>query len=343
MAIRWVAGFVLVVFTGLILTSPPVRGQLTPDYYESCPYLESTVKSIVESAVDNETRLAASLLRLHFHDCFVDGCDGSVLLDDTDTFTGEKNALPNANSIRGFQVIDDIKSALEEIEGCQGVVSCADILTIAARDAVVKAGGPTWTVELGRYDSLTASKENAEAFLPSPFSDVPTLNTKFADVGLNETDLVTLSGGHTFGKAQCGGFSFRLYNFSGTGAPDPTINSTYLSILQESCPDGGDASVLNDLDQGTPNAFDNSYFSNLVINKGLLRSDQVLESTDGSSTQDLVSAFANDQSTFFSQFVISMLKMSAISPKNESQGEIRTNCHFVNSAPSPTSLLVATA
>ena len=72
-------------------------------------------------------------------DCFlfehVQGCDGSILLDDTATFTGEKNALPNQNSARGFEVIDTIKTRVEA--ACNATVSCADILALAARDGVV--------------------------------------------------------------------------------------------------------------------------------------------------------------------------------------------------------------
>jgi len=63
------------------------------------------------------------------------GCDASILLDDTSTFIGEKNAKPNNNSLRGFEVIDQIKTAVEKV--CPGMVSCADILAITARDSVV--------------------------------------------------------------------------------------------------------------------------------------------------------------------------------------------------------------
>ena len=64
------------------------------------------------------------------------GCDASVLLDHTPTIDSEKTALPNNNSLRGFEVIDQIKAEVDKI--CGGpVVSCADILAVAARDSVV--------------------------------------------------------------------------------------------------------------------------------------------------------------------------------------------------------------
>ena len=48
------------------------RGQLTDDFYDGCcPQAEDIVKARVSAAMKAEPRMGASLLRLHFHDCFV--------------------------------------------------------------------------------------------------------------------------------------------------------------------------------------------------------------------------------------------------------------------------------
>lgn len=65
------------------------------------------------------------------------GCDASLLLDQAPGIDSEKNALPNANSARGFEVIDRIKAEVDKVCG-RPVVSCADILAVAARDSVVE-------------------------------------------------------------------------------------------------------------------------------------------------------------------------------------------------------------
>ena len=62
----------------------------------------------------------------------VQGCDASVLLD-SPTSDAEKDALPNL-TLRGYQIFEKIKTALEQ--ACPGVVSCADVIALAARDAV---------------------------------------------------------------------------------------------------------------------------------------------------------------------------------------------------------------
>ncbi|KAI8526304.1 hypothetical protein RHMOL_Rhmol13G0298100 [Rhododendron molle] len=302
--------------------------QLSSDFYSTtCPNLLKIVRKEVQNAIKAETRMAASLLRLHFHDCFVNGCEGSVLLDGND---GEKFAAPNLNSARGFEVVDAIKTAVES--ACSGVVSCADILAIAARDSVLLSGGKSWNVLLGRRDGLVANQAGANTSLPSPFEDLNNITAKFVAVGLNLTDVVVLSGGHTIGLAKCATFSFRL-NSTGTGTPDPTMDSTMASDLQNRCPASGDGNNTAPLDRNSTDLFDNHYFQNLLSGKGLLASDQILFSSDegASTTKSLVQFYSDNPSLFLADFANSMIKMGNISPLTGSSGEIRKNCRVVNS------------
>ncbi|KAK8596581.1 hypothetical protein V6N12_065064 [Hibiscus sabdariffa] len=167
--------------------------QLCPNFYsKSCPKVFSTVESVVESAVSKEPRMGASLVRLFCVYTYL-GCDGSILLDDTSSFTGEKTAGPNNNSVTGFEVVDAIKAEVEKV--CPGVVSCTDILAIAARDSVVKLRGPDWDVKLGRRDSKTASLSAANSgVIPPPTANLTQLINRFAARGLSAKDMVALSG-----------------------------------------------------------------------------------------------------------------------------------------------------
>ncbi|KAF5786653.1 putative peroxidase [Helianthus annuus] len=170
------------------------RGTRLGYYRSSCPRAESIVQSAVRSAVQANPTIAPGLLRMFFHDCFVNGCDASILIDGPTT---EKTAGPNS-LLRGFEVIDAAKSQLET--ACPGVVSCADIVALAARDSVVLTGGRSWQVRLGRRDGLV-SQASDTANLPAFNDPISVQIRKFADKGLNTQDLVTLVGGHTIGTA----------------------------------------------------------------------------------------------------------------------------------------------
>ncbi|KAJ9147875.1 hypothetical protein P3X46_029991 [Hevea brasiliensis] len=318
--------FTFVALTILMITFSciPCQAQLSSTFYDrTCPSALSTIKGAVSAAVSRERRMAASLIRLHFHDCFVQGCDGSVLLDDTSSMTGEKNSLNNANSLRGFDVIENVKSQVES--RCPGIVSCADIVAIAARDASAAVAGPSWTVKLGRRDSLTASRDLADQNLPRFTNTLSELTSLFSSKNLNQRDLVALSGSHTIGQARC--FSFRARVNSNASDIDPEFARTRRDDLP--CPaDGSGNANLAPLDVTTPNTFDNSYFRNLVNKKGLLQSDQVLFS--GGSTDSIVNQYIRDSSIFRSDFAAAMVKMGDLSPLTGSQGEIRRVCNVVN-------------
>ncbi|XP_042480279.1 cationic peroxidase 1-like [Macadamia integrifolia] len=307
----------------LIHYGPPASAQLSSTFYSSsCPKALSTIKSAVNSAVAKESRMGASLLRLHFHDCFVNGCDGSILLDDTANFTGEKTAAPNNNSVRGFDVVDTIKSNLESI--CPGVVSCADILAVAARDSVVALGGSTWSVLLGRRDSTTASLSAANSNIPSPFLNLSGLITAFTNKGFTTKEMVALSGSHTIGQARCTLFRSRIYN-------ETNINTAYATSLKSKCPSSGGDNNLSPLDTTSPTTFDSAYYTNLINNKGLLHSDQQLYSGGSGSTDSQVKSYSSNSATFFTDFGNAMITMGNLSPLTGTSGQIRTNCRKVNS------------
>jgi len=315
----------LIVMTSMTFVA---RADLTSDYYnETCPSLFSIVEQQVQTAVANEARMAASLVRLHFHDCFVQGCDASVLLRNATGIESEQCAFANKNSLRGFDVIDTIKSAVEA--ACPNTVSCADILALASHDSAIQVGlTNNYTVLLGRRDSLTsAGIQTANDFLPSPLMNHSLLVQNFANVTLNETDLVALSGAHTIGRVNC---------IFLTGPDDVlpalnniSINSNFNANVTQACDANGTS--LQNLDLTTPDTFDNSYFTNLQNNEGILISDQTLYNTSGALSVSIVENFAADQDQFFTQFALSTIKMGNLNPLTGDQGEIRTDCKFVNS------------
>ncbi|TMW90116.1 hypothetical protein EJD97_016193 [Solanum chilense] len=294
--------------------------QLTSNFYNSsCPNVLSIIKTAVNSAIAKESRMGASLLRLHFHDCFVNGCDASVLLDDTSSFTGEKTANPNSGSLRGFDVIDTIKTQIES--SCAGVVSCADILAVAARDSVVKLGGPSWTVLLGRRDSTTASLSTANSDIPAPTLNLSGLISSFSNKGFNTREMVALSGSHTIGQARCTTFRDRLHN-------ETDINASFATSVKSKCPQSGSDNNVSPLDTTSPTTFDNIYYKNLRIQKGLLHSDQQLFS--GGSTDSIVNTYSSNSATFLADFAKAMVKMGNLSPVTGTNGQIRKNCRKTN-------------
>ncbi|KAJ6392211.1 hypothetical protein OIU77_026045 [Salix suchowensis] len=248
---------------------------LFPEFYQySCPQADDIVMSVLRKAIARDSRIPASLLRLHFHDCFVQGCDASVLLDDSAKIVSEKNSGPNKNSLRGFEVVDEIKAELEE--ACPQTVSCADILALAARGSTVLSGGPNWELPLGRRDSKTASLSGSNNNLPPPNSTIQNLVSFFKRQGLNNIDLVALSGAHTIGVARCVAFKQRLYNQNGNNQPDQTLEKNYFLDLKSVCPRSGGDNNISPLDLASPAKFDNTYFKLLIWGKGLLTSDEVL-------------------------------------------------------------------
>ncbi|CAN4080859.1 unnamed protein product [Withania somnifera] len=320
------------IFSLLLLSSMQCHAQLSSTFYDrTCPKALNTIRTSVRQAVSRERRMAASLIRLHFHDCFVQVCTHFYVIYvlqveiihlaiETPTIVSEKTALPNLGSARGFGIIEDAKRELEKT--CPGVVSCADILAVAARDASTLVGGPSWTVKLGRRDSTTASHTLAETDLPGPFDPLDRIISGFANKGLSTRDMVALSGAHSIGQAQCFLFRDRIYS-NGTD-----VDAGFASTRRRQCPQEDQNGNLAPLDLVTPNQLDNNYFKNLRQRKGLLQSDQVLLS--GGSTDDIVLEYSNSPRAFASDFAAAMIRMGDISPLTGQKGIIRTVCGSIN-------------
>ncbi|KAI3803829.1 hypothetical protein L1987_31991 [Smallanthus sonchifolius] len=315
----------LVTLTPLSLGQTNHGGTRVGFYRSTCPRVESIVQSAVQSAVRANPTIAPGLLRMFFHDCFVNGCDASILIEGAST---EKAAGPNS-LLRGFEVIDAAKSQLES--ACPGVVSCADIVALAARDSVVQTGGRSWQVPLGRRDGLV-SQASDTANLPAFNDPISVQIKKFADKGLNTQDLVTLVGGHTIGTSACVLFSYRLYNFNNTNGPDPDINQAFLPQLRALCPEGGDGFRRVALDTGSVNSFGSSFYENLRNGRGVIESDAKLWSDR--RTQRFVQRFLGGSgqtgSRFNAEFGRAMVKMGNIEVKTGRQGEIRRVCTATN-------------
>ncbi|KAG0580059.1 hypothetical protein KC19_4G144200 [Ceratodon purpureus] len=310
-------------WAAIILVTLPLHmcvahGPLQVGHYAfSCPSAESIVRRAMERSMQQDRSIVAGVLRLHFHDCFVEGCDGSVLLDGPGS---EKTASPNL-SLRGFEVVDAAKADLEA--QCPGVVSCADILAFAARDAVELSGGLGWPVRAGRLDGRVSIAAQADADIPDPSNTVSQNAEVFARKGLSKSDMIVLSGAHTIGHAHCDSVASRLYP-----VPEPGLSEELAARLMASCPPQGSSATMN-LDSTTPARFDNNYYTNIINHRGLLHSDQALFTDISTRGEVIFNSLLAAPWTF--QFSRVMIQMGNIQVKTgQSEGEIRRNCRFIN-------------
>ncbi|KAL2944307.1 Peroxidase 60 [Bienertia sinuspersici] len=285
--------------------------------------VEQLIFDIVESAFKKHPTLVAAMLRMLFHDCFVGGCDASILLDGAGS---EKTAGPN-ETVRGYKLIDAVKSAVEK--RCRGVVSCADIIVIVTRATVFLASGNWYDVKTGRRDGSISSADLAMLNLPPPDEPVPSAIAKFQAKNLTVQDFVLLMGGHTVGISHCKNFRDRLYNYKGVpGMSDPNIPKDFLEFLKQTCPEFGSSSNSTVLDQFTPNLVDNGFYKAIGGRKGVLQIDQDIALDP--VTSPIVSKLANNSTDFIHKFGVALNNLAEVGVLTGSQGQIRKFCRFVN-------------
>ncbi|XP_065878848.1 peroxidase 55 [Euphorbia lathyris] len=322
---KW-RGLMLMIILILISTEKGEAELIDNFYISSCPNVEAIVKQVVSTKFSQTFTTIPATLRLFFHDCFVTGCDASIMVA-SENGDAEKDAEDNESLAGdGFDTIVKAKEAVESL--CPQLVSCADIIALAARDVVVLAGGPSFTVELGRRDGLISKASLVTGNLPEPNFNLPQLQTIFAKNNLTQTDMIALSGAHTVGFSHCSRFANRLYSFSSSSPVDPSLAPDYAKQMMDACPRDVSPDIAVDLDPTTPRIFDNAYYQNLIAGKGLLASDQVLF-TD-SESKFTVSKFAISSVDFNAAFVTAMIKLGRVGVKTGNQGTIRTDCTVLN-------------
>ncbi|BBM97901.1 peroxidase [Marchantia polymorpha subsp. ruderalis] len=302
------------------------QAQLRADYYAAtCPNAEAIARQafIRQINIINLVSAPASILRLAFHDCAVDGCEGSIMLNsDGGAITDEKDAERNLG-IGNLNVITTMKAALDN--ACPGVVSCADVIAMAGREAVNFAGGPQFGIQLGRRDGIGASTSHAQAQLLPADTSVTTLLNTFAGMGLNAEETVALLGSHTIGVSHCDNIRNRLYP-----QPDATLQSNVLfaTTLRAQCPQiFQNPNTVVQMDRTNVN-FDTVYFSDVMQNRGLLTIDDALGSDP--RTSGFMAAFAGNRQRFFNVFAVAYEKMTRFGVLTGTQGQIRNDCTAVN-------------
>uniref|UniRef100_A0A2P2J164 Peroxidase n=1 Tax=Rhizophora mucronata TaxID=61149 RepID=A0A2P2J164_RHIMU len=298
------------------------EARLAYDYYaKSCPRFEEIIRETVTNKQIASPTTAAGTLRLFFHDCLLNGCDGSILLSSTAFNSAERDADINL-SLPGdaFDLVVRAKTALEL--ACPNTVSCSDILALATRDLVTMVGGPYYSVFLGRKDYRISKSSSVEGNLPRPTMSFSNIINLFTSRGFTVQEMVALSGAHTIGFSHCKEFISSVSN-------NTHYNPRFAQALQKGCanyPKNPTLSVFNDI--MTPNKFDNMYFQNLPKGLGILQSDHALY--DDPRTRPFVEMYGKDQNKFFQDFAKAMEKLSLHGIKTGRRGEIRHRCDAVN-------------
>ncbi|CAL9057590.1 unnamed protein product [Musa banksii] len=328
---RWVLVAVAPALLFLSLVVPFSAAKLTTGYYrKSCPRVEQIVSDVVTNKQISSPTTAAGALRLFFHDCFVGGCDASVLVSTNAFNRAERDADINL-SLPGdaFDAVVRAKTALEL--QCPGTVSCADILALATRDLVSMLGGPFYAVPLGRKDGLASHAASVEGNLPRPNMTMDAMIALFAAKGFTEQEMVALAGAHTVGFSHCKEFAARIFRYK-AGEPsafDPSMDPRFAQALQKACSKYlEDDTIATFNDVMTPGKFDNMYYLNLKRGLGLLASDHALVADR--RTKPLVDLYAANQSAFFRDFSRAMLKLGLVGVKTGRKGEVRRRCHDFN-------------
>lgn len=235
------------------------------------------------------------------------GANGSI------RFKPEIDHAANAGLIIGLNLLKPIKAKYPE-------VSHADFYQMASAVACEVAGGPAIPMRYGRRDARTPDDCTPDGKLPGaahPFADgsanaADHLRRVFGRMGLDDKDIVALSGGHTLGRARPdrSGFGAKETKYTAVGPGLTTANSSREDRPITPKPVGvqGTSWTVNWLD------FDNSYFTEIKTKRDkdllVLETDAIIFEDPG--FKPYAEKYAADQAAFFADYSASLIKLSEL-------------------------------
>ncbi|CAA6658209.1 unnamed protein product [Spirodela intermedia] len=259
-------------------------------YKDSCPQAEEIIKEQVGLLYKRHKNTAFSWLRNIFHDCAVESCDASLLLDSTRRTLSEKEA-DRSFGMRNFRYLDTIKEALE-------------------RSALRSSPAPT---------SSSSLPEKALHFPggvpPDHNESISSILDKFNALGINTR------WPHPLRQAR----PPPLPEVDPAINPDHIPHM--LKKCPDSIPDPKAVQYVRN-DRGTPMKLDNNYYRNILDNKGLLMVDHQL--AYDSRTRPFVLKMAKSEDYFFQEFSRAIQILSENNPLTGTKGEVRKQCNVAN-------------
>ncbi|XVF07942.1 hypothetical protein REPUB_Repub06bG0182600 [Reevesia pubescens] len=213
----------------LVLQFYSVKSDLQLNYYaESCPNAEEIIKQEVIKLYNKHGNTAVSWVRNLFHDCIVKSCDASLLLETVNGIESEQKSH-RSFGMRNFKYVKTIKETLEK--ECPMTVSCADIVSLSARDGIVLLGGPRIEMKTGRMDSKESYLTEVDIAIPNHNDSMELVLSRFQSNGIDTQGTVALLGAHSVGRVHCVNLVHRLYP-----TVDPTLDPDYAEYLKGRCP-----------------------------------------------------------------------------------------------------------
>ncbi|KAE8782620.1 Peroxidase 47 [Hordeum vulgare] len=307
-----------------------VKSAVAASSYMDSPEMQKAVRDIVEAASPD---LLPGLIRLLFHDCFVNGCDGSVLLN-TSRMAGSDGKTEMTSGfnvgLRGLDVIQKIKATLWPTYG----ITCTDAVIYGAREAVYLLSNKQIAYDVdgpGRKDGVISRSEDPARFLPTPSFTFEQLKESFRNQSLEPEDVIVLSGAHAVGVAHR---TFFDINTVGTPLSYQIAVARELSNgagvvknnVRDFNPPLSDYKDDNEQRKAAKGVLDNSFYNTISQNMALFPSDRVL----WKDAETNVIGYKNNVGTWYTDFAISMAKLGRLPAPWGAPWEYRKVCNATN-------------